>query len=465
MIKRKTITSVVENRGFLNLWINQFLVQLSFNALNFTLIIWVFQLTHSNSAVSVLLFAIFLPAVIFGLFSGVLVDLIDRKKIILLIDVLLSLCFFSLIFLKDSYLSILGVTFIMNSLAQFYGPAEASAIPLIVKKEQLISANSIFSATLYTCFLLGFGVSGPLINHFGVTFIFTLGTILLITASILALFFPSIVSKATKVGRQLAHAIKTLNYSDILKFGSSEITQTMDLIRGKLTVLSSIFILAGIQMVIGVLAVLMPGFLETSLHIKAIDASLVLVIPLGLGIVLGGLFLGRFGSFFIRRLLVGKAIIFGGILFFLVGIAPILTPAIGNLSKTPLPFFTQPSFSTILAIGAFLLGIAMVSVLVPTQTVLQENTPESKRGKVFASLGVAMAGFSLVPVFLAGILADHFGVAPIFAGLGAVIILIGLLGLKPSIFFGEDHLPYNIREFLGLGHWKLHRKKDVSKKT
>src|SRR3990167_4210181 len=281
MIRRKAISSVIENRGFLNLWINQFLVQLSFNALNFALIIWVFQLTHSNTAVSALLFAIYLPAVIFGLFSGVLVDLIDRKKIILTIDILLSVCFFSLIFFKDSYLLLLFITFIMNSLAQFYGPAEASAIPLIVEKKQLISA------TLHTCFLLGFGVAGPLIHEFGIDFIFRMGGGLLVIASILALFFPSIISKADKQGRQLAQAIKTLNYSDILKVGSSEISQTMDLIRGKLTVLSSIFILAGIQMVIGVLAVLMPGFMETALHIKAIDASFVLVIPLGVGVVSG----------------------------------------------------------------------------------------------------------------------------------------------------------------------------------
>src|SRR3989338_7190728 len=98
MAEKPTFASVIANRGFLNLWINQILVQLSFNALNFTLIIWVFKLTDSNTAVSALLFAIYLPAVILGVFSGVLVDLIDRKKIILTIDILLSVCFFSLIF-------------------------------------------------------------------------------------------------------------------------------------------------------------------------------------------------------------------------------------------------------------------------------------------------------------------------------------------------------------------------------
>lgn len=208
-------------------------------------------------------------------------------------------------------------------------------------------------------------------------------------------------------------------------------------------------------MVIGVLAVLLPSFLEKSLQIKATDASYVLVIPLGLGIVTGGLFLGKFGTNLIKRRLVSKAIIFGGLLFLLMGIAPIISPAIRYFRHPkPVPFFYQQPLSKVLVVGSLLLGIAMVSILVPTQTVLQQNTPESDRGKVFSVLGVAMSGLSLIPILLSGILADIFGTTSIFIGLGTVIILLGLFGLKPSLFFAKKALSYQAREFLGLGHWK-----------
>src|SRR5258708_27705771 len=104
--------SVLKNPGFLNLWINQILVQLSYNSLNFALIIWVFKLTQSTTAVSTLLFSIYLPAVLFGLFAGVLVDITDRKNIILIIDVLLAVLFFSLIPFKHSYFAILAIAFL-----------------------------------------------------------------------------------------------------------------------------------------------------------------------------------------------------------------------------------------------------------------------------------------------------------------------------------------------------------------
>lgn len=428
-----TITSVLKNPGFLNLWVNQILIQLSYNALNFALIIWVFKLTGSNTAVAALLFSIYLPAVIFGLFSGVLVDLIDRKKIVLLIDLFLSVLFFSLIFFKQSYPAILLIAFFVNGLGQFYAPAEASAIPLIVKKKQLLSANSIFSATLYSCFLLGFGLAGPLINFFGINFVFGFGAIILFLGFILAIFyFPHIFAKPDEQGRKLIEALRKRKYSDVKEVGLYEIFQTLRLIKGKLSVLTSIGILAGVQMVIGILAVLFPSFLETTLRLKATDASYILVIPLGFGIVFGGLILGRVGQF-VRRTLVARAILLAGCLFVLMVLVT-------------LPVFFM--------IGSFLLGIALVSILVPSQTVLQENTPNQDRGKVFATLGVAMAGLSLIPVLMSGVLADIFGVNSIFIGLGVIITMIGLFGLKPSFFFKEGQLSYKVREFLGLGHWK-----------
>lgn len=455
MAEKATFSQVLKNRGFLNLWLNQILVQLSYNSLNFTLIIWVFKLTDSNTAVSALLFAIYLPAVIFGLFTGILVDLIDRKKIIMMIDFFLSIAFFSLIFLKGNYPAILAIAFLVNILGQFYAPAEASAIPLVTKKEQLITANSIFSATLYTCFLLGFGLAGPLIAHLGINIVFILGAILLAIAFVLSLLFPSIVTSADEQGKKLTIALKERRYLDIKEIGFFEILRTVKLIRGKLPVLTSIFILAGVQMVIGILAVLMPSFLEKSLQIKATDASYVLVVPLGLGIVTGGIILGKLGQRLIKRRLVSRAILFGGLMFFLMGIAPLISPAIRYFRHPrPVPFFYQPPLSKVLVVGSFLLGMAMVSILVPTQTVLQENTPESSRGKVYSVLGVAMSALSLIPVFLSGVLADIFGATPIFISLGAGIILVGLFGLKPNLFFRKKELPLSIREFLGVGHWE-----------
>src|SRR3989338_368794 len=180
-VKPASFSDILKHKGFLNLWINQILVQVAYNSLNFALLFWVFRLTESNFFLAILLVVTYLPAVIFGLFVGVVVDVTDRKKIIMFINFFLAICMLSLIFLKDSYPAILVITFFINTLAQFYVPAESSAIPLLVKKEQLLPANSLFSITLFGSFLVGSTLAGPIIGFLGINSLFIFaGTLLLI---------------------------------------------------------------------------------------------------------------------------------------------------------------------------------------------------------------------------------------------------------------------------------------------
>lgn len=428
-------TSILKNRGFLNLWINQILVQLSYNALNFGLLVWVYRLTGSTAAVSLMLFSVYLPSVVFGLFAGILVDITDRKKIITIINLLLALCFLSLIFFKGSFFAILFVVFIINSLVQFYVPAESSAIPLICQRKQLLSANSLFSITLFGSFLAGFGVAGPLINFFGINFVFILGAILLLIAFFLSFLFPAINNSLDPLGKKLREAIRSKNSAQIIGVAGKEIKNTFSLIKGRVAVLVSLFILASIQVVIAVLGALVPSFFEGVLKINAADASFVMIIPLGIGMVLGGVILSRFGTLIPKRFLVAGGITVAGILFFTLGTA----------------YFIWPGF---LILGSFLLGLAMVGVVVPSQTALQEYSPERDRGKVYAALSVLMSFLTLVPVLLVGILADLFGASLIFLLMGIVIALLGLLAFKPDFYFSKNQLPFKVREFLGLGHWE-----------
>lgn len=453
--KPASLKEILGHRGFLNLWINQILVQLAYNSMNFALLVWVFRLTESNTAVAALMFAVYLPAVILGLFAGLLVDITDRRKIIRTIDLLMAVCFFALIFLKGSFMAILGITFLVNALGQFYIPAESSAIPLLVKKNQLLAANSLFSITLFASFLIGFGFSGPLIQYLGIDMIFFLGGLMLLGAFALTFYFPKIINPGDEQSRRLKSALKRFDIPAFKEISIIEVKSTFSLIRGKVVVMASLLILASVQVAIAILGVLIPSFFEKNLQVNATDASYVLILPLGLGMVLGGIAIGRFGYKLPKRSIVGTSILLAGLLFFLVGAAPLVSPAINYFPKPrPLPFIYQPSLSTTLAIGSFLLGITMVAVVVPSQTVLQENTPDSVRGKVFSILGVLMSALTLLPVVLVGVLADIFGTAPIFIAIGGTVALLGFMAIKPSFYFDEEHLPYRLRQFLGLGHWR-----------
>ncbi len=451
MQNEATFSSVIKLPGFRYLWTNQILMQLALNTLNFTLIIWVFKLTNSSLAVSLLILAVYLPAFLFAIIAGVFVDLADKRKLIILIDLLLALSFFIFPFFRRSFPLILLNTFFMNSLNQFFVPAESSAIPLLVKKDKLFIANSLFSFTLYGSFMIGFTLAGPILNLYGINAVFYLGAALLSLGALFSQGLP----KLQVAAREKSRGFKVF---DIV---THETKKTLNFIKGKLQITVSIGLLGGIQGVIGVLAVMVPSYMERVLKIHATDASLFLMLPLGLGMVTGALVIGRFFHSAPKRFLVVPALILAGVLLFSTGIAPTIAKFFNFHELPELPerirhlryFFNAPSLSSVFATGAYFLGICAVAVIIPSQTVLQSSTTDQNRGKIFSVLVVFMNAFAVVPVLLAGLLADSIGVNNVFVGLGVIIFLIGLVASNPHLFFPEKSLPFKIKEFLGLGHW------------
>ncbi|MDO8570371.1 MAG: MFS transporter [Candidatus Daviesbacteria bacterium] len=456
MAEKIGFSSVIASSGFRYLWFNQILVQLALNALNFTLIIWVFKLIDNNLSVSALMLAIYLPAVIFGIFAGVFVDIFDRRKIILLIDFLIAISFIFFIFIKGSFILVLVLTFIINTLTQFFMPSESSAIPLLVSKKQLFLANSLFSLTLYGTFMLGFTLAGPILNHFGINTMFILGSLSLLVAFFMARKLPSI--KATTNSKKL------ISFKVLLNLTIKESRETLEFVRGKLEVSSAILLMAGVQALIGAMAVVVPAYMERILLIHATDSSYIVVLPLGVGMVIGALVLGKWFHKFSRRGVVVPAIVGAGTVLLLLGVMPIIAHLLQAADlptyiTKPRYFFKAPSLSTLFAILAFLAGICAVSIIVPCQTVLQEHTTFKNRGKIFSVLVVAMTACSAITAVLAGVLSDIFGILPLLISLGILVIGIGYLVMRPQNFLKEHWLPSSMKEFLGLGHWN---KADVS---
>ncbi|MCL5784040.1 MAG: MFS transporter [Patescibacteria group bacterium] len=455
MTEKVTFASVISNRGFRFLWFNQILVQLAYNTLNFALIIWVFKLVNSNLAVSALLVSAYLPAILFGLFAGVFVDLTDRRRIIILIDFFLVIAFLLFLLIKRSFPLILINTFFVNFLAQFFMPSESSSIPKLVTSKQLFLANSLFSLTLYGSFMVGFSIGGPILNTLGINAVFLMGAFMLFIAFLMAQNLPVI--RTSKAEFDKSPSFSALGR--VVDLTIDEAKRTFHFIRGRISVIVSIGLLSAVQGVIGILAVVTPSYVERVLHIHAADASYFVMLPLGLGMVVGALLIGRLFHGRPRRSLVLPAVIIGGILFILIGIIPTLAQI---LQSSDLPtyithpryFFRAPSLSSLFALIAFLAGLCTVSIIIPSQTSLQESTPEQSRGKVFSVLAVIMTSVSAVTAILAGGLSDLIGVTPIFISLGVMTLAVGIIALRPNLFFHARHLPIRVREFLGEGHWE-----------
>ncbi len=154
--------AVLRNPKFLALFGSQIFTQIGGNMVLFGLTVTVFALTSSNTSVSLLLLTFLVPAVIFGAVAGVFVDMFDRRLILISTNFARGGLYLLLIFLPDQLIVIYIVTALVATLTTFFGPAEAAMIPLVVKREQLMTANSLFILMLQASFVVGFALLGPL---------------------------------------------------------------------------------------------------------------------------------------------------------------------------------------------------------------------------------------------------------------------------------------------------------------
>ncbi len=137
--------SLLKNWNFDKLWGAQLFSQLAANILNFALVIRVYDLAagtrYANVAVSLLILSFGIPSIFFAVFAGALTDHLDRKKVLVLTNILragLVLLFF---FVEKNLIMVYGLIFVISTITQFFVPAEGSALPNVVEKRCLGSAN------------------------------------------------------------------------------------------------------------------------------------------------------------------------------------------------------------------------------------------------------------------------------------------------------------------------------------
>lgn len=154
-------------KSFVFLWLGEVFTQVSYNLLNFFLILHIFELTRSNTAVSLVVLSFTIPAIFFGILAGVYVDRWNKKKVLLLTNIVRGILLIILSFFSQDVLAIYIISFIISIVTQFFIPAETPMIPLVVRNNHLLSANALFGLGLYGSVLLAYLISGPVIKIFG----------------------------------------------------------------------------------------------------------------------------------------------------------------------------------------------------------------------------------------------------------------------------------------------------------
>lgn len=165
---------------FWKYWTGETISNLGSSFTQFALPLLVFKLTGSALNLGITTAAAFLPYLLFGLIIGAWVDRLDRKRLMILIDIGQALVIGSIpvMYLLGalSVWWVYGVAFVSTTLKIFFDAGEFAAIPSLVDQDDLVTANGRIQASYSGASILGPLLAGLLL------FVMPLATILFIDA-------------------------------------------------------------------------------------------------------------------------------------------------------------------------------------------------------------------------------------------------------------------------------------------
>jgi MFS family permease len=394
---------------FIFLWFSQILSQISGNLINFSIALIIFEKTSSTAAISLIWFFYAIPSLLLGPFSGVLVDLADKRKLLIITNLIQTIIAFSYLTVKIKVWVIYSLVFLYSLVNQLYLPTEGATLPFLVNKNYLPVANTIFMFTTNFIFLVSFSLAGPFIRIFGKENIFLVTGVCLFLATLSVYFLPK---------KLIGEKRKTVN--PIIFF--RKLKEGYSYIKNNPLITFPLFLIGISQIIIGVLAIVSPTFSKDILKIPLIDAGLVLISPAGIGVLLGGILATKKLTQKVRK----KVIVsFGlGFAFFSFIFLGLIVPFLGHQGKMIAS-----------AIVAFSLGMAFVFLIVPSQTFIQTIIPKKFYGRIYSVLNFLITLASVLPILLIGTIVD-------LVGIRIILILIGIL--SGGLFLVSLKEPYEI---------------------
>jgi MFS family permease len=424
---------VLKNKPFRNLWAAQVLAQTAQNAINFVLIVLIERLTGASIHQGLMILAFTLPGILFAPVSGIIIDRWPKKWILVGSNALRVVSVLSYIVVLEAspghstwwlLIAVYTIAFITATVGQFFNPAEAAMIPLLVGRDLLIPANSLFTLTLAVAQVMGLVILGPLsVKLIGVeaAFVFIAGMYFLAALSVSRLprDEPTRLPQAAKTGWQRAR---------------SELREGAEFVVTRPPILVAMIHLTLIASLVMVLAMLAPGIASRVLHLAPEDAIVVFA-PAGLGMLLAAVLLGRWGYRLSKRRLakVGLVAITVGFLAFGWLAWRLQTANIQlalDLSVMALPPASAALILATVLLSLFL-GFSMSGVNIVSQTILQERSPERLRGRVFTVQFMLNNLVGIPPMLAIGGLADLIGIPQVLVGVGVVVA--GVLAVTLTI--------------------------------
>ncbi|GAC1335342.1 MAG: MFS transporter [Candidatus Dormibacteria bacterium] len=399
---------LLSNREFQKIWASQITSQLADKFLVYSLLSVTYERSAANTQEAIVLLAYTFPSVLLSPIAGVYADRFDKRRMMAFTNVIrggliMLVPLSSLVpYFRHVTWHLLVVTLLFSSVGQFFAPAEASSLPFIMPRRNLVTATSVFTLTIVATLVVGLPVSSVLVRLLGqASPYFVAAALFLVAAGCNAAMTTNLSARTTERPHDLGK-----NWAMKLW---SEMTETAAFLRVNRQLLRAFGQLGLAVMLIFSLFTLAQGYMKTELHLDPRDSYLILV-PAAAGMALVAVYLGR-GRVATRGGLISYALMVLAAVLLLMGTMPGLLSAAGLRSS--LVFFAGAA--------GFVFGGAFGAVFIPAVTLLQESTDPEQRGRTFGAMFTVLNLAIAVPLFIAGLAADTFGLKIVLSLMGVLL--------------------------------------------
>ena len=371
--------------------------------------IYVYQLTGSTLATSAMFVAELVPQIALASVAGVFVDRWDRRRTMVVANLLLAVAILPLAFVRSADLVwiVYIVAFTESLLGRFVRPAEAAMLPRLVEKGDLVAANSLGAFASNTARLIGPTLGGIVAGVYGLGAVAALDSAtFLIAAALVALVRTSgAPERAALADASAAAAGRLRTFFREWLDGLALVTRSPTIrVLFALAALSSLgegsF---GVLFVVWVNRVVGGNALELGWFMTA----------QAVGGLAGGLVIARVTRGMTPRQVLGIAGVAFGLLDALLFVSPLVRPEI---------------VLGLVIIGV--VGIAGVAFMAGFNAILQTSIDDAYRGRVFGAIFATMAVLRLVSTLIAGVLGGIISPIPLLIAMqSGSYVLLGLVAL------------------------------------
>jgi MFS transporter, DHA3 family, macrolide efflux protein len=387
-----TQKTILKYQPFRTLWLAQFVsIFGDFLALFGVISLITFRLHGNAVQVTAVTIAYVLPLAVISPFAGVFVDHWNVKRVMISSDLIRAALILLLVFVTD-VTQICLIFAVLSTVSSFFNPAQSVTVRTIVPQDGLLAANTMMSQAFYIVRLLSPFAAGALIAwlHEKPCFYLDVASFIFSAGMITSLSIPQVRTHSEKTVASLTEDFLAGNKFIFTHAGLTFVFLSMGV---------AMFVLSSFSPLI---SIYIRDSLSAGPFIFGFISSMV-----GIGLIAGAQLLGR-----VHQKITRTNVVLSGL--FALGIGAAL---LGGFQNIPMA-----------AASTFMMGFAISFVLIPAQTMSQQETPPALMGRVSSTFMSLIAIAQVLGLLLSGYLAERLGIRPLFLSSAAALALIAGAG-------------------------------------